>query len=119
MEVSDTESTDEKSSETVEQPTNATSTYSNQEILTVKNNEDLAAVLAVKDPSDPIVGEFAKKYADRPIEFDGNIANMMKHEIYTIRYDILIYAGDYSETTAIRPSFNFEDVNVSDLSFWL
>ncbi|MDM5293223.1 DUF4839 domain-containing protein [Peribacillus simplex] len=88
---------------------------SNQEILTVKNNEDLAAVLAVKDPLDPIVGEFAKRYDGRTIEFDGNIANMMHHENYTTRYDILIYAGDYSETTAIGPSFNFEDVNISDL----
>ncbi|QOS92569.1 DUF4839 domain-containing protein [Brevibacillus sp. JNUCC-41] len=40
---------------------------------------------------------------------------MMQNENYTTRYDILIYAGDYSETTAIGPSFNFEDVNVSDL----
>jgi hypothetical protein len=114
-EKSDTESTDEKSSETVEQSTNDTSAESNQEILTVKNNEDLAAVLAVKDPSDPIVGEFTKKYAGRTIEFDGNIAHMMQYEDYTTRYDILIYAGDYSETTAIGPNFKFEDVNVSDL----
>ena len=89
---------------------------SNQEILTVKNNEDLAAVLAVKDETDPIIGEFAKKYAGRTIEFDGNIANMMQHGNYKTRYDILIYAGDYSETTAIGPNFKFEDVNVFDLN---
>lgn len=106
---SDTKSTDEKSSKKVEQSTNDTS------ILTVKNNEDLAAVLAVKDEYDPIVGEFAKKYVGRIIEFDGNIANMMQHEDYTTRYDILIYAGDYSETTFSGPSFKFENVNVSDL----
>ncbi len=114
-EKSDTESTNEKSSETDEQPTNDTSAESNQEILTVKNNEDIATVLAVKDAYDPIVGEFAKKYAGRTIEFDGNIAHMMQHEDYTTRYDILIYAGDYSETTAIGPSFKFEDVNIFDL----
>jgi hypothetical protein len=109
-------STDEKSSKTVEQSTNGTSVKNNQEILTVKNNEDFAAVLTVKDPLDPIVGEFAKKYAGKTIEFDGNIASMMQHGDYTTRFDILIYAGDYSETTAIGPSFKFEDVNVFDLN---
>jgi hypothetical protein len=115
-EKNDTESTDEKSAGKVEESTNDTSAESKPEILTVKNNEELAAVLSVKDPLNPIVGEFAKKYADKTIEFDGNIANMMQHEDYTTRYDILIYAGDYSETTAIGPSFKFEDVNVSDLN---
>ncbi|MGM0900356.1 MAG: DUF4839 domain-containing protein [Bacillota bacterium] len=114
-EKSDTESTDDKSSETVEQSTNHTSAESNQEILTVKNNEDLAAVLAVTDENNPIISEFAKKYAGRTIEFDGNIAHMIQYEDYKTRYDILIYAGDYSETTFSGPSFKFEDVNVSDL----
>lgn len=112
-EKNDTKSTDEKSSKTVKKSTNDTPTESNQEILTVKNNEDLAAVLAAKDENAPIVGEFAKKYVGRTIEFDGNIANMMKHQNSTTRYDILIYAGDYSETTFSGPSFKFEDVNVA------
>ncbi|MCV9885132.1 DUF4839 domain-containing protein [Metabacillus halosaccharovorans] len=115
-EKSDTESSDEKSSETVKQSTNDTSTESNQEILTVKNNKDLAAMLEVKDEFHPIVGEFAKKYAGRTIEFDGNIANMTQHEDYTTRYDILIYAGNYSETTFSGPNFKFEDVSVLDLN---
>ena len=115
-EKSDTESADEKSSETVDQSTDDTSGENNQEILTVKNNEDLAAVLAVKDEFHPIVGEFAKKYAGRTIEFDGNIAHMMQHGDYTTRFDILIYVGDYSETTFSGPSFKFEDVSVLDLN---
>lgn len=114
-EKSDTESADEKSTEKVDQSTNDTSGERDQEILTINNNEDLEAVLAVKDPFDPIVGEFAIKYAGRIIEFDGNIANMMQHENYNTRYDILIYAGDYTETTAIGPSLKFEDVIVLDL----
>lgn len=106
---SDSKSTVEKSSKTVEKSSKDTS------ILTVKNNEDLAAVLAVKDENDPIIGEFAKKYAGRTIEFDGNIADMMQHKDYTTRYDIVIYAGDYSETTFSGPSFKFKNVNISDL----
>jgi hypothetical protein len=108
----DTNSTDKKSVETAKQSTNYTPAKSNQGILTVKNNADLAAVLAVKDEFDPIVGEFAKKYAGKTIEFDGNIADMMPHGNYKTRYDILIYPGDYNETTAIGPSFQFKDVNV-------
>lgn len=115
-EKSETEPTDEKSSGTIEQSTNESSVESNQEILTDKNNEDLAAVWAVKDESHPIIGEFVKKYVGRIIEFDGNIANMMQHENYTTRYDILIYAGDYSETTFSGPNFKFEDVSVLDLN---
>jgi len=83
--------------------------------LTVDNSEDLASLLAVKDSLDQSVSEFAKKYSGRNIEFNGNIANMMKHEDSKTRFDILIYVGDYSETTAIGPSFKFKDVNISDL----
>ncbi|MEH7248167.1 DUF4839 domain-containing protein [Neobacillus niacini] len=113
---SDTSSTNEKSSETAKQSTNDKPKKSKQEILTVNNNEDLAAVLAVKNEADPIIGEFAKKYAGRTIEFDGNITNMMPHKSYKTSYDILILAGYYSETTFSGPNFKFEDVNVSDLN---
>ncbi|MFJ7729302.1 DUF4839 domain-containing protein [Neobacillus sp. NPDC097160] len=113
----DTKSTDEKSSKTVKQSINDTSAKSNQEILTVKNNEALAAVLAVKDENDPIIGEFAKKYAGRTIEFDGNIAHIMKYKDYKTRYDILISAGDYSETTLSGPRFKFKNVSIFDLKF--
>ena len=115
-EESDTETTNEESSETDEQSTNDTSEENNEEVLTVNNNEELAAVLAVKDEFDPIIGDFAKKYTGRTIEFDGNIAYMVKHENYKTRYNFLIYAGDYSETTFSGPNFKFEDVSVFDLN---
>lgn len=84
-------------------------------ILTIENSQDLAALLTVTDPFDSIVSDFANKYSGKTIEFDGNIANMMGHENYETRYDILILNGDYSETTAIGPNFKFEDVSVLDL----
>jgi hypothetical protein len=91
------------------------SVESNQEILTAKNNKDLANLLSVKETYDPIISEFAKKYAGKTIEFNGNIAYVTPHENYKTRYDFLIYVGDYSKTSAIGPSFQFKDVNVSDL----
>jgi hypothetical protein len=111
----DKNTTSEKSSKTDKQSTNSSNADSKKEILTVKNNEELAAVLAVKDPFDSSVGNFAKKYAGKTIEFDGNIADLMQHKNYKTRYDILIYAGDYSETTVIGPYFKFQDVNIADL----
>jgi len=105
--VEETESTEETQEEVTEVE---------EEILTVENSEDLAALLKVSDTFDPFVSKFAKEYKGRIIEFDGNIAHMMNHGDYSTRYDILIYVGDYSETTAIGPSFKFEDVNIFDLT---
>ena len=39
------------------------------------------------------VEEFAKKYADRAVEFDGNIASMVNHGSYKTIWDILVNAG--------------------------
>ena len=84
-------------------------------ILTVDNCEDLANLLTLKDPFDSSVSEFAKNYKGRAIEFDAYIAYLTNHGDYKTRYDILIYAGDYSEDSSCGPNFQFEDVGVLDL----
>ena len=83
--------------------------------LTVENCEDLVYLLALKDPLDPSVAEFVNNYKGQVLEFDACIAYLNNHGDYKTRYDILIYAGDYSETSASGPSFQFEDVGVYDL----
>ncbi|MCW3038298.1 MAG: hypothetical protein JWM31_203 [Solirubrobacterales bacterium] len=84
--------------------------------LTVQNNEDFAALLGITDPSVAAVGEFAAEYQGRTIAFDGNVAYMNHHGDYTTRYDILINAGNYSESSSAGPNFQFRDVNTtSDL----
>ncbi|TFV58996.1 UNVERIFIED_ORG: DUF4839 domain-containing protein [Bacillus sp. AZ43] len=94
----------------------APTTPAAEEILTVANNADLAALLAITQPGAPTVGEFAAKYRGRTIEFDGNIAFMNGHGGYSTRYDLLILAGDFSTTTSAGPNFQFRDVNLtSDL----
>ena len=84
--------------------------------LTIENNRDLKALLALKDPFDDSVVAFAEKYQGQIIEFDGNIAYMSNHGNYQTRYDILISAGDYSETAMFGPSFQFKDVGMFDLN---
>ncbi len=98
------------------QSTEETQSSAEEEIITADNNEEFAAVLNTKDPGDQIIEVFAVKYAGRTIEFDGNIASMSYHGNYTTRYDFLIYAWDYSETSVTGPSFKFEDCNVFDLN---
>lgn len=86
------------------------------EILNVANNDELAAVLAEKNECSAVVQGFAEKNEGRTIEFDGNIAYMNKHDAYKTRYDMLVYAGDYSETSVAGPAFQFRDVSTSDLN---
>ena len=97
-------------------PASPPTTPAAEEVLTVENNEQLAALLASTSPSVAEVGAFAAQYAGRTIEFDGNIASMNNHGGYATRYDLLIYAGDYSTTASSGPNFQFRDVNItSDL----
>lgn len=100
------------SNEPITKPSSEVPVKSIQETLTVKNNKDFATLLAEKYESDSFIVEFAKKYDGKTIEFDGNIADMIHHGDYKTRYDILIYAGNYSTTSAIGPSFKFKDVNI-------
>ncbi|MCQ1955768.1 DUF4839 domain-containing protein [Arthrobacter sp. zg-Y826] len=88
-----------------------------ESVLTVENSEDLATLLTL-DTCSPAVGEFAAKYKGQSIAFDANIGAMALHGNYTTRYDILIGVGDFSETTAVGPFFQYRDVNtVSDLHY--
>lgn len=84
------------------------------EILTAATNADLAALLAGDDCGDTIE-QFASTYRGRTIEFDGHIADMSNHGDYETRYDILVRSGDFSESSANGPNFQFRDVNISDL----
>lgn len=75
--------------------------------LTAENNKDFAALLA--DPAgdcDNRVEEFAKKYSDRTVEFDGNIASMVNHGSDKTIWDILLHAGKAG------PNFEFAGVSI-------
>jgi hypothetical protein len=86
-----------------------------EEILTAANNGDLAALLAERDDCSDTIERFASTYRGRTIQFDGNIAAMSKHGDTDSRYDILVRPGDFSDSSAIGPNFQFRDVNISDL----
>lgn len=98
-----------------EEQDNSSAEKSEEETLTVDNNKEFAEILSIKDESSPLFKEFAQKYAGRTIEFDGNTAYVNNHGNYKTRFDYLIFAGDYSETTFSGPNFQFRDVNYTDL----
>ncbi|MCB2353914.1 DUF4839 domain-containing protein [Clostridium estertheticum] len=99
----------------VDKPSVVPPVESTEEILTAKNNKDLANLLALKNENDPSIGVFAKKYVGKTIEFDGNIANVAHFTKYKTLYDLLVYVGNYSK--AFGPSFRFENVNMYDMNF--
>ena len=54
-------------------PTPSPSPESDDYILTIENNEDLATLLSTYFPSQEEIEEFVEKYTGRTIEFDGHI----------------------------------------------
>lgn len=84
-----------------------------EESLTAANNSDFAALLAVRDNCSDTINQFASTYRGRTLEFDGNIAAMNKHGDSKTRYDILVIPGDFSESNASNPTFQFRDVNTT------
>lgn len=85
------------------------------EVLTVETSEDLAVLLAETDYCSDTVATFAAKYPGTIIEFDGSIGAMANHGSSETQFDILVGAGDFSETTSIGPAFQFRDVGMLDL----
>lgn len=114
----DEETTDTSTSQepTTSEPS-APADESTIEIFTVNNCEELVAILALKAEIDPTYSDFAEKYNDKIIEFDGCITYIVNHEDYDTRYDILISAGDYVDENTSNPGpiFKLEDVGVYDL----
>ena len=86
------------------------------ENLTVENCSDLAALLALRDPSDPSVSTFASKYYGQIIEFDGCVMNMQHHGDFDTRWDVLLGAGEYDENNALGPNFRLTDVSFYDMN---
>nr|WP_244960577.1 DUF4839 domain-containing protein [Pseudoclavibacter chungangensis] len=86
------------------------------EVVTVENNAEFAALLDVADTCDSSVAVFAEKYRGRSVEFDGHIGALAPHGSATTRYDILVGPGDFDENSVRGPTFQLRDVNTtSDL----
>jgi hypothetical protein len=93
----------------------STPTYTpSQEILSLNNSLDMAALLNAGDCGS-VNSEFAEKYSGRTIQFDGYIADMAQFGNDKTRFDFLIFAGNFGESSPNSPNFKFENVNFGDL----
>lgn len=87
-------------------------------VLTPETSPELAAILTLGDYCSPDIAAFAAAHSGDTIAFPGSIGAISPHEGATTRYDILIGAGDYSETSALGPAFQFRDVNTTNDMRW-
>lgn len=85
-------------------------------VITVANNSDFAGIVAATDYCSDGIASFASENEGRTLRFEGSIDAVGPHGSYDTRYDILVSVGEFSETTAAGPSFQFRDVNMSDLN---
>ncbi|WP_287004975.1 DUF4839 domain-containing protein [Gordonia sp. UBA7860] len=88
-------------------------------VLTPKNSPELAAVLGLTDYCSPRIAAFASAHRGQTIQFPGSVGAMAPHGDAKTRYDILINAGDYSETSAPGPAFQFRDENTINDLHWV
>lgn len=111
--TSSTEVTPSEAPSTEPTPTEAAPT-----VITVENNSEFAALLALTDYCAPEIATFAAAHSGETVEFDGFIGAMNSHDGASTRYDILINAGDFDPDHSAGPMFQYRDVNTtSDLSW--
>lgn len=110
---------EEPSPEAAGTATPAPSPVPDDVVLTPENSPEFASLLALTDTCSPDIAAFATAHRGQTISFPGSIVAMGPHDGASTRYDILINAGDFSETfSQPGPSFQFRDENtVSDLQF--
>ncbi len=87
-------------------------------VLTPESSPELAAALALTDYCSPDIAAFAEAHGGQTISFPASIGAMAPHEDASTRYDILINSGDFSETSAPGPAFQFRDVNTTNDLEW-
>lgn len=87
-------------------------------VIITASDPAFASILALTDYCSPEIAAFAAEHAGETVEFDASIGAMNNHDGATTRYDILVGAGDFSETSGVGPAFQFRDVNTTtDLNY--
>ncbi|WP_435528101.1 DUF4839 domain-containing protein [Microbacterium aurantiacum] len=103
------------------EPTQAEPTPTNAPepaVLTPENDAEFAAILALGDYCSPEIAAFASTHRGETAVFPGHIGAINPHGGAATRYDILVGAGDFSETSAPGPAFQYRDVNTTNDMRW-
>lgn len=108
----------------VETPVDEGEAGNESEVITAANNEEFAAVLNAKNPSDPVIIEFVEKYKGKVIQFDGYSWDWFNHtttspitgkeKVYDTQFTTNFYVGDYenADTNTLGPIFRAEGVTI-------
>lgn len=88
-------------------------------MLTPETSPELAALLVLTDYCSLDIAAFAAAHRGEALAFPGCVGAMAPHDGATTRYDFLIGAGDFRETSAPGPAFQFRDVNATDDLHWV
>ncbi len=112
------EAEDEPESPTESATPDAEPTPSEPAVITAATDPAFAAILADTDYCSDAIAAFAAAHEGATIEFDGSVVAMNNHDGATTRYDILIAAGDFDETSQPGPAFQFNDVNTTFDMHW-
>ncbi|CAM2778253.1 DUF4839 domain-containing protein [Prescottella defluvii] len=88
-------------------------------VLTPENSPELAAILAGTDYCAPDIAAFAAAHRGQTIAFPGYIGAMGPHGGASTRTEILINAGDFSETSSPGPNFKFRGVSTLNDLPWV
>ena len=76
-------------------------------VLSANSSAELGALLELSDYCSPQIAKFASAHTGQTIEFDGSVGALTNHDGARTRYDILLAAGDYSETSSAGPAFQY------------
>lgn len=76
-------------------------------------NSDIANILSKRNPTEIELCDFVNEFKGKTIEFDAYVNNIMTHDNYKTRYDILLMVGDYVNDDHVSPGPIFKIVNAN------
>ena len=91
----------------------STPTSTANPVITVQNNPEFAKLLSTKGTDLAAWQQFYDRYKGQTLEFDGNVGYMQDVAGTKYTVDMLIFGGNYSETSQSGPPFKVASVNVN------
>lgn len=105
-------SVNENKSESVSEATSVMQSADDDEIITIENNEDFKTLMALDALDTTAQSNFANKYKNKIIEFDGFVYYMEQNEKYDTLYSYIFVPGESDNITG-TVMFGLENANAA------
>lgn len=102
--------TDKNQTKSIVETTSAVQSPEDDEIITVENNEDFKNLMSLEALDTTAQSNFAKKYKNKIIEFDGFVYYMEQNEKYDTIYSYIFVPGESDNITG-TVMFGLENAN--------